>query len=232
MGDAPLPFLAELLASFGSVRLHPGVGERCKSGGNVLADIGLSLGSPDDDRIHNLLIGFRVLPKPQLVALHFGEVSLCKSMEQLLSHDDHSPGSRPVVSRRCLAPVDEELGHGSLYALGKCSASLVEVLLVGLAPATECSGRPAPLVLGAEALDGLQVHLQQFPLGGRLRPHISAAGDLLIVLELDAEHFKPLHRFPLGREVVDVPCFVDGLVLFLFLDPPTILSAHWPLRVP
>jgi hypothetical protein len=67
-------------------------------------------------------------------------------------------------------------------------------------------------VLGLETLNGVQVHVCQLWLCGRLRPQHKTAGNVIIVLDVDPENLEALHRHLLTGAVRDVPCFVDGLV--------------------
>jgi hypothetical protein len=86
-------------------------------------------------------------------------------------------------------------------------------------------------MLGPETVNGVQVHIGQFRLCRRLAPQLNAGGSLVVVLDLDAEYFAAVDCVPPGRVVVDVPCFVDGLVLPL-LEAAGTGSAHWCPRGP
>jgi hypothetical protein len=86
-------------------------------------------------------------------------------------------------------------------------------------------------MLRPETLDGVKMHISQLRLCRRLPPQLNAGGILVVVLDLDAEYFAAVDCVPAGREVVDVPCFVDGLVLPL-LEAARIVSAHWRPRCP
>jgi hypothetical protein len=110
------------------------------------------------------------------------------------------------------------MGRGCPHVVGKPSAPLFEILLVSLAFPTNCTSSQAALMLGLEVLDGAEVHPGQFRLGGWLWPHIRPAAYVFIVLDLDAEHFEAVHCYPLVREIVDIPGFVDWLVRFSSLE--------------
>jgi hypothetical protein len=89
--------LARFAAGFRAVGMRPGVGEGCKCADPILLGADLGLGSSDDQRIHEGLLAVAVLPEPELVAFHLGEVSFGKTLAQLLSHGDNGPGSGTVT---------------------------------------------------------------------------------------------------------------------------------------
>jgi hypothetical protein len=219
-----LTFLAEALHP---VRVHPwivAVGEGAEAG---VIGTNLGLGSPNDDGIQHQLVALEVLPPAQFVALDFSEVGVREALVMLLLHHDDSPGPSPVMGRSGPASVEEELVHGPFDETGELSASLLEILLVSLAPATERSSGPRPLVLGLETLNGMQVHVCQLCLCGSLRPHHKAAGHVIVVLDFDAEHLEALHRHLPARAVRNVPCFVDGLIgRFIFVEAAITGLAH------
>jgi hypothetical protein len=97
-GISSLTFLACSPASVFIVAAEPGVGGR-REGGEAILTIGNNLGlsASDEHGIQQVLLGFGVLPKPDLVPLHFREVGFGEPVLQLLPQRDDRPGSRPIT---------------------------------------------------------------------------------------------------------------------------------------
>lgn len=72
-----------------------------------------------------------------------------------------------------------------------------------------------------EILNGVQMHIGQFRLHGWLAPQLGAASHRLEVLKRNPEHIAAVLRLPLARIVINVPCFVNELILLSALEATT-----------